>query len=55
MLASVETREKGLEFQDTTPFILRGDVIITHTLEHSALGGGKPTKASDRTIFLLSH
>ena len=25
-----------------------------HTLEHSALSGGKPTEACDWTIFLLS-
>ena len=55
MRASIETREKCLEFKDTSPFILKGGVIITHMLEHSTLGGGKPTEASDWTIFLLSH
>ena len=55
MPALVETREKCLEFQDTTPFVLKGDIIIMHTLEHSTLGGGKPTEASDWTIFVLSH
>ena len=55
MLASIETREKCPEFKDASPFILKGDVIIMHTLEHSTLGGGKPTEASDWTIFLLSH
>ena len=55
MLASVETREKCPESLDATPFILMGDIIITHTLEHSALGGRKPTKVCDWTIFRLSH
>ena len=55
MLASVETREKCPKSLDATPFILLGDIIITHTLEHSTLGGGKPTEACDWTIFLLSH
>ena len=55
MQASIETREKCPESKDATPFILKGDVTITHTLKHSALSGGKPTKASDWTIFLLSR
>ena len=55
MLASVETKEKCLKSLDATPFIPMGDIIITHTLEHSALGGGKLTEACDWTIFLLSR
>ena len=55
MLASVETREKCPESLYATPFILLGDVIITHTLEYSALGGGKPTETCNCTIFLLSR
>ena len=55
MLTSVETRAKCPESLDATPFISIGDVIITHTLEHSTLGGRKATKAGDWTIFLLSH
>ena len=54
MLALVETREKCFESLDVTPFIVMVDVKITHTLEHSALSGGKPTEACDWTIFLLS-
>ena len=47
MQASVETREKCLEFKDASPFTLKSDIIITHTLENSTLGGGKLTEASD--------
>ena len=55
MLASVETRVKCLESSDTTPFIWLGDVIITHTLEHSTLGGGKASEIGDWIIFGLSR
>ena len=55
MLASVETGEKCPESLDATPFISKGDIIITHTLEHSTLGGGKATEDCDWTIFLLSR
>ena len=55
MLASVETRAECPESLDTTPFIWLGDVIITHTLEHSALGGGKATETWDWIIFGLSR
>ena len=55
MRTPIKTREKCLEFTDATPFISIGDVIITHMLEHSTLSGGKPTAASDWTIFLLNR
>ena len=55
MLASVETRAKCPESLDTTPFIWLGDVIITHMLEHSTLGGGKATETWDWIIFGLSR
>ena len=54
MLASVETRAKCLESSDAIPFIWLGDVIIMHTLEHSALSGGKASETGDWTIFGLS-
>ena len=55
MWTPIETREKCPEFKDATPFIQKDDIIITHMLEHSALGGGKLSVASDWTIFLLNH
>ena len=55
MIASIETREKYPKFKDASHFILKGDVIIMHTLEHPAFGGRKKTNASDWTIFLLSR
>ena len=37
MWTPIETRGKCPEFKDTTPFIVKSDIIIMHMLEHSAL------------------